>query len=283
MADNTRIHPSCEHQEHLVDLFLFQGRPINHDQEREVVVLVNSGYAVGFCPDRFQSLWSGYRVAGFSRDIDYDRPHLYYEDKRLEDAWRIGDDTFGRVDGIQYHVGHLAPNEVINRQFGRLAQMETFFMSNMSPQRGTLNGGVWLDLENKIRNIEDKPGKDHVWAIAGPVFGDDPETITRRNGQKVPIPEAYYYILVDPFRYPWNRESNVDVACFLVPQDTPQNTPLMDLLVDRSELEEATNLSFFPGWSAGPAGGPGPHGPMAAQPEALGTPEVRHRLLRQLL
>jgi len=57
------------------------------------------------------------------------------------------------IGGIQLHVGHMTPNEVINRQFGRLAQMETFLMSNMSPQYGSLNVGVWLKLEDAIREM----------------------------------------------------------------------------------------------------------------------------------
>ena len=277
MSDNTVVHPSCEDRAHLIDLFVFQGSPINNDQNRDVQILVNSGYVVGFSPARFQTVWAAYRVAGFDRDVDFDRPHLYYDDKRLDANHRIGPNTFGKHENIQYHVGHMVPNEVINRQFGRLAQMETFFMSNMSPQRGTLNRGVWLDLENKIRNIEDKPGKDHVWVIAGPIFDDNPKTISRPGGQNVPIPVAYYCIIADPFRYPWDRESNVDVACFIIPQDAEPDTPLDAFLKTREEIEAATNLTFFPKWGA-----PEPGFAMVAASAALGNPESRHRLLSQL-
>ena len=276
MSDNTTVHSSCASKAHLVDLFLFQGHPVNNDQDREVFILINQGYVVGFCPDRLQCVWAAYRVAGFDRDVDFDRPHLYYEDKRLDGDWQISPETFGTHNGVQYHVGHMVPNEVINRQFGRLAQLETFFMSNMSPQRGTLNGGVWLDLENRIRNIEDTSQKDHVWAIAGPIFGDHPDVIIRNNGRRVPIPESYYCIVIDPFRYPWNRSGNVDIAYFNFPQDAERHTPLEDFLVDRSSIEERTNLRFFPTWDLADE-------PIAdASPRSLGTPATRHRLLRQL-
>ncbi|NNE05452.1 MAG: hypothetical protein HKN15_06985 [Xanthomonadales bacterium] len=277
MPDNTIIHPSSQDNEHLVDLFLLKGRPENNDQNRQVQVLVNSGYVIGYSADRFQPLWAAYRVAGFDRDIDFDRPHLYYEDTRLNANDRLTARTFGTHNNVQYHVGHMVPNEVINRQFGRLAQMETFFMSNMSPQRGSLNTGVWLDLEDKIRNIEDKPGKDHVWAIAGPIFDGTPDTINHASGNQVPIPTHYFCILADPFRYPWDRESNVDVAYFKIPQDAARNTPLDTFLSDRSTIEGDTNLSFFPQW---PAPAPGVAPPALAP--SLGVPENRHRLLRQL-
>ena len=128
--NNTSIHPSSADLVHLVDLFTFNGAPDNLDSDRQVLLLVNHGYAVGFSPSRLQPAWAAYRVAGFDRDVDFDRPHLYYEDFRLDDELRVGPETFGRVDGIQYHVGHMVPNEVINRQFGRVAQMETFFLSS---------------------------------------------------------------------------------------------------------------------------------------------------------
>lgn len=278
--DNTSLHPLSRDLQHIIDLFLFKGRPVNHDPEREVVVLINHGYAVGFSPDRLQPLWAAYRVAGTKGDVNFDRPHLYYEDTRLDPDWRIGAETFGKHNEIGYHVGHMVPNEVINRQFGRLAQMETFLMSNMSPQRGSLNTGTWLKLENMVRNIEDTPDKDHIWAIAGPIFADDPERIERPNGKLVPIPEAYYYITVDPFRYPWDRPSNVDIVCFRIPQDAPSGSSLADFIVELEEIEAATKLSFFPQWPDD-SGTPVSFGLEAPGMRSEASKE-RHRLLAQL-
>ena len=275
--DNTTINPHCRPMAHLIDLFLFKGAPQNHSEDRSVDVLINHGYVCGYSPECFQPLWAAYRVAHADRDVDYDRPHLYYADERLDKSVRLSNRTFGTHDDIQYNVGHLTPNEVINRQFGRLAQMETFFMSNMSPQYASLNSGVWLDLENQIRNIEDtKDARDHMWAIAGPVFGDTPFLIAR-DGVKVPVPEAYYYVTVDPFNYPWDRESNVDVVCFLIPQTAERRTPLEDFIVDLSVIENKTALTFFPGWNNQIAMG-------ARQLDFHDVgPERRHRLLRQIL
>lgn len=276
MVGTTKIHPRSKDLGHLVDLFLFKGAPENLDPDRDVEILINHGFITGYCPERLQPIWSAYRVAHADQDVDYDRPHLYYADERLDADVRLDARTFGKKDDIAYHVGHMVPNEVINRQFGRLAQMETFFMSNMCPQRGSLNTGVWLTLENKIRNIEDTDQRDHVWAIAGPVFDDDPDTITH-GGKDVPIPAAFYYITIDPHSYPWDRESNVDVACFLIPQDAPGGTPLHTYLKDDiSEIEALTKLSFFPGWEA----------ELATAEFGFGFEEFgaerRHRLLRQL-
>lgn len=283
--NNTIIHPKCTSQSHLIDLFMFKGAPVNNDAARQVQILVNHGYVVGYSPERLQPVWSAYRVAGSPEDVNYDRPHLYYADERLDESVRVSPETFGRINGTQLNVGHMTPNEVINRQFGRLAQMETFLMSNMSPQYGSLNSGVWLKLETAIRNIEDVPRqKDHVWVVTGPIFGSSPEAVRRPNGQEVPIPEAYYCITVDPFQYPWNADRNVDIVCFRMPQDASSSSEIDDYIEDLDVIESQTQLTFFPGFDATiPTGAEsGPLRAGAPRSRSAESPWMRHRILKQL-
>ena len=60
----------------------------------------------------------------------------------------------------------------------------------MSPQYASLNSGVWLKLETAIRKIKDDPEKDHVWAIVGPVFDDEPASVYRGQDKYLPIPHS---------------------------------------------------------------------------------------------
>ncbi len=247
--DHTTIHPMCDSQAHIIDLHLWRGTPRNLDEIRPIQILVNHGYVVGFCPARNQPAWSAYRVAHADDDVDYDRPLMYYDDLRLDEVHRIGRKTFGKIGGVQLNVGHMTPNEVINRQFGRLAQMETFLMSNMSPQYASLNSGVWLKLETAIRDIKDDPGKDHVWAIVGPVFGDQPASVYRGHGKYLPIPDSYFCVIVDPHTYPYDIPSKVEIDCFIIPQNAPRNSNPDDYPATLDEVEEATNLKFFASWA----------------------------------
>ena len=270
--DNTTIHPLCASQVHHIDLHLWRGAPQNLDENRPVQILVNHGYVVGFCPDRLQPVWSAYRVAHADDDVDYDRPLSYYDDMRLDDEYRIGRKTFGKIDGIQLNVGHMSPNEVINRQFGRLAQMETFLMSNMSPQYASLNSGVWLKLETAIREIRDEPGKDHVWAIVGPVFGNEPASINRGQGKSLPIPDAYFCVIVDPQSYPFDTLSRVHLDCFIIPQDASRDSNPDEYRTTQADVEKATNLKFFASW--------GREMPLSSSKQ--GEPRSESRLMRIL-
>lgn len=268
--DHTTVHPFSSDVAHRIDLFCWQGPPRNNNANHPVEILVNTGFIVGFCPSRLQPAWAAYRVAYADRDVDFDRPHLYYSDTRMNPDCRLEGNTFGGG----YHVGHMAPNEAINRQFGRLAQMETFFMSNMSPQWGELNTGVWLKLEKAILDIEDTPrNKDHVWAVIGPVFSEDPDAIDHGDKQ-VPILESYFCITIDPHTYPFNTLSNVDILCMNIPQDAPGSGSPEDYLVSLADIEEATGLTFFPGW-ARPRTAPGTKSPVATVHKPDG-----HRLLQ---
>ncbi|PEQ14601.1 DNA/RNA endonuclease [Novosphingobium sp. PC22D] len=246
--DYTTVHPLSASQAHHIDLHLWRGAPQNLDPDRPVQILVNQGYVVGFSPTTLQPAWSAYRVAHADAHVDYARPMHYYADLRLDEAHRLSKATFGKLGGIPLNVGHMTPNEVINRQFGRLAQLETFLMSNMSPQYGALNSGVWLKLEDAIRAIEDEPGKDHVWATVGPVFGEEPAFVTRDGGKLVPVPETYFAIIVDPHTYPYDTPSKVRIDCFLIPQTAPRGSTPDAYPATLEEIERRTRLRFFASW-----------------------------------
>ena len=68
------------------------------------------------------------------------------------------------------------------------------------------------------------------------------------GGQSIPIPDAFYYVTIDPFRYPWDRQSNVNLVCFRFPQDAPSGSELSDFIVSLDVIQDETELTFFPGW-----------------------------------
>src|SRR5687767_11443427 len=98
----------------------------------------------------------------------------------------------------------MVPNAAINRQYSKMSQMETFLMSNISPQKAGLNRGVWQKLELAILNtypvVAANVTKGHVWVIVGPVIPANAAVLTRDNGTLVSIPESFFCILVRPKR-----------------------------------------------------------------------------------
>jgi len=246
--DYTIVHEQCNALEHLLPLFTIHGVPQNQNTDDSVTILINHGYCVGFSKKHNQPLWAAYQVSKSKRDVDYERFPFFVDDLRLDEGHRIGSETFG--DG--FDLGHLAPNAAINKQYAKLSQMETFLMSNICPQKASLNQGVWQKLEaeilNKYPNAGDSKNKKyHVWVIVGPIFSDSPEYLTRNNGLKVAIPHSFYCILARPKRYSYDVPGNADYLTFVFPQELEKKQKIdLKFVTSINEVEKLTRLNFFP-------------------------------------
>jgi endonuclease G len=245
MADHSKILPVCGPIAHFLEFFCLHGAPLNKDAARPVSVIVNHGFAVGYSPKRMQPVWAAYQVSAATRDVDYERPKFFYDDPRLPKNQQIGTETFQSAGPLKYDRGHMVPNYAINTQFGRVAQSETFFMSNILPQASDTNRGAWQKLEKAIIRAY-APLRKQVWAMVGPIFGKRSEMITRPNGLKVPVPDGFFLILADPERYPYDDPNNINILALHMPQDWGHK-PLDDTLVTSLDfIERSTGLTFFP-------------------------------------
>ena len=247
-VDYSKISDESKSMEYLLSLFTIHGIPKNQNQDDSLIILINHGYCLGYSTKYNQPLWAVYQVSKAKICVDYERFPFFVDDTRLDAKNRIGAETFG--DG--YDLGHLVPNAAINKQFGKLSQMETFLMSNISPQKAGLNRGVWQKLEadilNKYPNTGDtKNNRDHVWVIVGPVFSASPEYITRKNGTKVAIPDSFFCILVRSRAYSHDAPGNSDYISFLFPQNLEQKQKLeTKFITPINEIEKLTKLNFSP-------------------------------------
>lgn len=140
-------------------------------KQREVVTLWRKGYASGYSEDLKLPLWTAYRV-GADNGFRLRRPSKFTTD--AETNSRVKADAFNYRE-TQLSRGHMAPSYGIMSRIGktdkesRAAQVETFMMSNMCPQRQRLNGGLWSELENKSTQGNSAWGnpKTEVWILCG--------------------------------------------------------------------------------------------------------------------
>ncbi|MBE0661970.1 MAG: DNA/RNA non-specific endonuclease [Bacteroidales bacterium] len=244
LFDLSYVHESCKHNEHLLRLFTINGVPQHQNLDDTLIILVNNGYCLGFSKKYNQPLWAAYQVSKSRKEVDYERFPFFADDVRLPLAHQIGTETFGGG----YDRGHLVPNSAINKQYGKTSQMETFLMSNISPQKAELNQGVWQKLEAEIpgRYCSRSNSFPHVWVIVGPVFSQTPDTLHRKNGLKVPVPESFFCILSRPDSNPWTTPVIDHYLSFLIPQNVLRNQKLDEsLIISIDEIEALTNLNFF--------------------------------------
>jgi len=92
--------------------------------------------------------------------------------------------------GTGYDKGHAAPDGDLS--WSQIVEYESFLMTNMYPQHGSLNRGIWKLLETSIRGWvvqQNRPFTIYVGALYG--AGDGV------IGNGVIVPHGYYKIVID--------------------------------------------------------------------------------------
>jgi endonuclease G len=195
--------------------------------ERDVTVLRNEGFLVGYSEARGCPRWVAYRVFRVGRRTSGERPSRFGVDERTRARVRHEDYTGSGCDR-----GHMAPNYAIATRYGRRAQLETFLMSNIAPQKPGLNRGPWRLLEERVARKWAEEFEE-VWVITGPIFAEG----GWRLAGKVDVPSGFYKIVLDEER------GRPRVWAFVMPQAARGEPDAWRASVDR--IEALTGLDFL--------------------------------------
>ncbi|HEY0635097.1 MAG TPA: DNA/RNA non-specific endonuclease [Gammaproteobacteria bacterium] len=199
-------------------------------------VLRNEGFLVGYSELRGNPLWVTYRLGAVPESAQrHKRPARFDSDWRS--LSRIGHDDYTHSG---FSRGHLAPNHAIALLHGRAAQLATFLMTNITPQRAELNTGVWQRLERlELEEYAQRYGT--VWVVTGPLFDDAIERLP--SALRVEIPDAFYKILAVP------AEANHGMPllrAYRVPQQVPSQARLEEFVTSVDRVEALSGFDFFP-------------------------------------
>lgn len=206
--------------------FCYNGIP--YSEEYPVLVLGNSAYSVGYSDAHRNPLWVCYYVFALENPPSYERPSRFSVDERTKSEVRHDDYT-----NSGYDRGHMAPNATIAGRYGQAAQLETFLMSNVSPQTPLLNQGIWRELESLVREWANE--YEELWVITGPIFDKDIETLDLG----VEIPDAFFKIVIDEV------DGKPRALSFVIPQDPGPNPSLEIYLASVNMVEILSGFDFF--------------------------------------
>ena len=130
-----------------------------------------------------------------------------------------------------YDRGHLAP--AADMAFSVQTMADSFFMSNMSPQKPAFNRGIGKRLEEQVRQIAIR--EKAIYVVTGPILPKK-KTVTIGANQ-VTVPTHYYKVIFDltPPR---------KMIGFILPNEG-SDRPLEDFAVTVDVVEKTTGLDFF--------------------------------------
>ena len=215
-------------------------------------LLFNRRYVVGYSYLFRQPRWALELINRHTKqmaDQDLKRLNNFREDPRVPEMFRS---TLATFEGSKHDRGHLISSA--DRLEDALINSETFLMSNMSPQVGKFNRGVWKKLESAVRKLSRKKimatvgkVKKKVWkyaevyVICGPVFeiGSKLEVIGDPKEIKVVIPHAFFKSVLAE-----QRMGKLELWSFLIPNEDTKQDP-SNFLLPTVEVERRAGLELW--------------------------------------
>lgn len=138
-------------------------------------------------------------------------------------------------DGFGFDRGHLAPSA--DFRWSKQALSESYYYSNMTPQRKGFNRESWAEVETLLRRIVDNNPQNYL-VITGPILTDTMKVI-EKSINKLSIPDYHYKIIAD-----LSSDSPKGMA-FLMPNRKCE-LPANEYVVTIDSIQQLTGLDFFP-------------------------------------
>ena len=128
--------------------------------------------------------------------------------------------------------GHLAP--AADMTWSLEAMKESFYMSNITPQRPQFNRGIWKKLEEQVRQWART--STSLFIVTGPILkGHLTEQIGRDH--KITVPNFFFKAIAD-------TSQNGNGIAFVI-QNEGSHLPLSHFVITIDSLEKLTGRDFF--------------------------------------
>lgn len=197
--------------------------------ERSDRIITHKGFTLSYNYDWKIPNWVAYELTDWEVEGEVPRYDKFKPDPMVpQNATATTNDY--KYSG--YDRGHLAP--AADMKWNEQAMKESFYLSNICPQNPNLNGGVWKDLEEQVRDLASQKGK--IFVVCGSIVNDTSTTI---GENKVVVPRAFFKVLLQ-------EENNEIHTIGFVYENKSGRKPMSTYAMTVDEVEEMTNIDFFP-------------------------------------
>ena len=190
-------------------------------------VIYHIGYTLLYNEDHEQPDWVAYELTVEEVAGSFKRKDRFRSDPNI----KTKSASLADYKGSGYDRGHLAP--AADMKWSKEAMSESFFMSNMSPQKPGFNRGIWKKLESNVRKWAVENGS--IYIVTGGVLKGRLQKI---GLNEVSIPEYYYKVILD------YRRPEIKGIGFII-KNQKSNDPISNFAVSIDKVEEVTGIDFF--------------------------------------
>lgn len=191
-------------------------------------IIKHTAFSLAYSEIHEQASWVQYKL--YKSNLESSqvvRNDKFREDKKV----LTGSANLNDYKKSSYDRGHIAP--CADFTYSNTTMLESFLMSNMSPQLPSFNRGKWKVLESRVR--EYALIYDSLLVVTGPVL------YTIKNHQKigennVTVPQFYFKIICDL------KEFNS--VAYLMPNIKIENA-IDNYIVSIDSIESITKIDFF--------------------------------------
>lgn len=190
-------------------------------------IISHTGYSFLFSNKDKQAVWIAYQLTNEETVKLYNRSDRFTPDKSVKSGTANDND----YKGSGYDRGHLAP--AADMGWSVKVMEESFYYSNMSPQKPSFNRGIWKQLEELTRDwaVQNK----EIYIVTGGVLNDSLSSIGKN---KVSVPKYYYKVILD------YSEPSIKGIGFIMPNESSKE-PLQRYAVTIDSVERFTGINFF--------------------------------------
>ena len=199
-----------------------------------------TSFSMEYDKSKKHSRWIAFRFDNQTRLQEATRSDEFIPDPSLDMEYQRTQVDFGKKG---YDRGHLCASA--DRLYQQEANDQTFYYTNMSPQRNNFNTGVWLALEGQVQSWgRSCTASDTLYVVKGGTIDKEEQVKEYIGGDRSkPVPKYYYMALL--FK---KGDSFKAIAFWMEHTDNkPAKTiKLVDYALSIDELEEKTGIDFFP-------------------------------------
>lgn len=211
------------------------------------IVHSTAAFGVNYCVEwdctKKSQRWTAYEMYASNSVANWNRNNWYntswegdpfQADPSIPAAYRTELSDY-RYTG--YNRGHLCPSA--DRLCSQDANEQTFYLSNMQPQKYEFNSGIWEKMENQVRTWNKSSFRDTLYVVKGGTM-DFQDQIYGFTSTGLIVPQYFYMAIL------CKNAGGYKAIAFWVDHFNHNSTSVSDyVLTSIDELERRTNIDFF--------------------------------------